>query len=168
MFFLLITVWSGAVIAAGALFPAISLPLARQGKNLPCRAAQVPCRKMRDQTWPDILSHWRNGDSRQTNPRDYQPECDYFPYFPVRQGKSGDDLKHRTAPPSSCGHVVYKQCSPAETLRGIENKLEYERLETERVIRQHGITRFQRNPSFLVNTLPIMRGAIAAEMTTPT
>jgi 2-hydroxychromene-2-carboxylate isomerase len=77
-------------------------------------------------------------------------------------------ISHRRAPPSSCGHVVYKQCSPAETLRGIENKLEYERLETERVIRQHGITRFQRNPSFLVNTLPIMRGAIAAEMTTPT
>jgi 2-hydroxychromene-2-carboxylate isomerase len=52
--------------------------------------------------------------------------------------------------------------SPAETLRGIRNKPEYERLETERFIRRHGITRFQTNPYFPVNTLMMMRGAIAA------
>src|ERR1700722_5861941 len=54
--------------------------------------------------------------------------------------------------------------SPAESLRGIRNKPEYERLETQRFIRRHGLTRFQRNPFFPVNTLQIMRGAIAAEM----
>lgn len=54
--------------------------------------------------------------------------------------------------------------SPAETLRGIRNKPEYERLETERFIRRHGITEFRRNPFFPVNTLQIMRGAVAAEM----
>jgi 2-hydroxychromene-2-carboxylate isomerase len=52
--------------------------------------------------------------------------------------------------------------SPAESLKGIRNKPEYERLETQRFIRRHGITRFQSNPFFPVNTLMMMRGAIAA------
>jgi 2-hydroxychromene-2-carboxylate isomerase len=53
--------------------------------------------------------------------------------------------------------------SPAESLRGIKNKPEYERLETARFIRRHGITHFTSNPFFPVNTLTIMRGAVAAE-----
>jgi 2-hydroxychromene-2-carboxylate isomerase len=53
--------------------------------------------------------------------------------------------------------------SPAEAFAGIRNKPDYERLETERFIRRHGITEFRRNPFFPVNTLTIMRGAIAAE-----
>lgn len=52
--------------------------------------------------------------------------------------------------------------SPAESLKGIRNKPEYERLEMQRFIRRHRITRFQSNPFFPVNTLRIMRGAIAA------
>jgi 2-hydroxychromene-2-carboxylate isomerase len=52
--------------------------------------------------------------------------------------------------------------SPAETLKGIRNKAEYERLETQRFIRRHRIVAFQSNPYFPVNTLMIMRGAIAA------
>ena len=52
--------------------------------------------------------------------------------------------------------------SPAESLAGIRNKPEYARLETERFIKRHGITRYRRNPFFPVNTLTIMRGAIAA------
>jgi len=52
--------------------------------------------------------------------------------------------------------------SPAETLRGIRNKPEYERLETQRFLRRHGISRFKANPFFPVNTLMMMRGAIAA------
>jgi len=54
--------------------------------------------------------------------------------------------------------------SPAETLKGIRNKAEYERLETQRFIRRHRITRFQSNPYFPVNTLMIMRGAVAARV----
>jgi 2-hydroxychromene-2-carboxylate isomerase len=53
--------------------------------------------------------------------------------------------------------------SPAESFAGIKNKPEYERLETERFIKRHAITRFHRNPYFPVNTLTLMRGAIAAE-----
>ena len=54
--------------------------------------------------------------------------------------------------------------SPVEAFGGIRNKLEYERLETERFIRKHGLTRFARNPFFPVNTLQLMRGAAAAEI----
>jgi 2-hydroxychromene-2-carboxylate isomerase len=52
--------------------------------------------------------------------------------------------------------------SPAESLAGIKNKPDYERLETARFIRRHKITRYKPNPFFPVNTLVIMRGAIAA------
>jgi 2-hydroxychromene-2-carboxylate isomerase len=61
---------------------------------------------------------------------------------------------------------IYKltgNSSPANYLKGIRNKPEYMALETERFIRRHGITTFRRNPFFPVNTLQLMRGAIAAE-----
>jgi 2-hydroxychromene-2-carboxylate isomerase len=53
--------------------------------------------------------------------------------------------------------------SPGEAFAGIKNKLDYERLETARFVERHDITDFRRNPFFPVNTLTIMRGAIAAE-----
>jgi 2-hydroxychromene-2-carboxylate isomerase len=53
--------------------------------------------------------------------------------------------------------------SPAQSLAGIKNKPEYERLEMNRFIKRHGITRFKSNPFFPVNTLMMMRGAIAAQ-----
>jgi 2-hydroxychromene-2-carboxylate isomerase len=52
--------------------------------------------------------------------------------------------------------------SPAESLRGVRNKPEYERLEIQRFIHRHAITQFKTNPFFPVNTLMMMRGAIAA------
>src|SRR5712675_1649362 len=60
---------------------------------------------------------------------------------------------------------VYKatgNMSPADSLRGIKNKPEYQKLETERFLRRHGITKFRLNPFFPVNTLMLMRGAVAA------
>ncbi len=54
--------------------------------------------------------------------------------------------------------------SPGEAFAGIRGKLEYERLETERFQRRHGITNYVRNPFFPVNTLRVMRGAAAAEI----
>jgi len=53
--------------------------------------------------------------------------------------------------------------SPAEAFAGIRNKPEYERLETRRFIERHGITTFRSNPFFPVNTLMLMRGAVAAQ-----
>jgi 2-hydroxychromene-2-carboxylate isomerase len=54
--------------------------------------------------------------------------------------------------------------SPGESFAGIKNKLEYERLEMARFIERHGITSYRRNPFFPVNTLTIMRGAVAAQI----
>lgn len=53
--------------------------------------------------------------------------------------------------------------SPAISLAGIENKPQYQQKETERFLKKHGITEYNFNPHFPVNTLHIMRGAIAAE-----
>ena len=53
--------------------------------------------------------------------------------------------------------------SPAESMAGIRNKAEYDRIETARFLKRHRITRFARNPFFPVNTLVLMRGAVAAQ-----
>jgi 2-hydroxychromene-2-carboxylate isomerase len=53
--------------------------------------------------------------------------------------------------------------SPAVSLRGIKNKGEYQALEMRRFLEAHAIENFRPNPHFPVNTLQIMRGAIAAE-----
>jgi 2-hydroxychromene-2-carboxylate isomerase len=61
---------------------------------------------------------------------------------------------------------VYKatgNMSPFDSLRGIKNKPEYNALETQRFLRRHNITKFQSNPFFPVNTLMLMRGAVAAQ-----
>lgn len=52
--------------------------------------------------------------------------------------------------------------SPKEAFGGIKNKLEYEGLETRRFIKRHGLTNYKFNPFFPVNTLQIMRCAVAA------
>jgi 2-hydroxychromene-2-carboxylate isomerase len=54
--------------------------------------------------------------------------------------------------------------SPISAFAGVRNKLEYDRRETDRFVRKHGLSAFRWNPHFPVNTLTIMRGAIAAEM----
>src|SRR5690606_8871784 len=54
--------------------------------------------------------------------------------------------------------------SPAEAFAGIKNKPEYHRLETDRFVKKHGLTAYRFNPHFPVNTLQIMRGAVAAQL----
>jgi 2-hydroxychromene-2-carboxylate isomerase len=53
--------------------------------------------------------------------------------------------------------------SPAESLAGIKNKPEYEKLETQRFIERYGISTFRQNPFFPVITLVLMRAAVAAQ-----
>ena len=53
--------------------------------------------------------------------------------------------------------------SPAVSLHGIKNKGEYMARETQRSSRRHGITRFVAESVFPVDTLQIMRGAVAAQ-----
>jgi 2-hydroxychromene-2-carboxylate isomerase len=52
--------------------------------------------------------------------------------------------------------------SPMEAFGQIPNKIAYERLEMRRFIVRHGLTKFTMNSHFPVNTLKIMRGAVAA------
>jgi 2-hydroxychromene-2-carboxylate isomerase len=54
--------------------------------------------------------------------------------------------------------------SPAVTLKDVKNKREYAGIETRRFIKKHGITTFKPNPFFPVNTLQLMRGAVAAQV----
>jgi 2-hydroxychromene-2-carboxylate isomerase len=53
--------------------------------------------------------------------------------------------------------------SPAETLAGIKNKREFHALETERFIKRFQVKPYTWNPFFPVNTLHLMRAAIAAQ-----
>jgi 2-hydroxychromene-2-carboxylate isomerase len=53
--------------------------------------------------------------------------------------------------------------SPMEAFAEVPAKLAYEALETRRFVARHGLAQFRSNPHFPVNTLMIMRGAVAAE-----
>jgi 2-hydroxychromene-2-carboxylate isomerase len=52
--------------------------------------------------------------------------------------------------------------SPAEAFREVPSKRAFMELETRRFLARHGISDFRHNPHFPVNTLAIMRGAVAA------
>jgi len=54
--------------------------------------------------------------------------------------------------------------SPAETLAGIKNKREFHELETERFVKRFQVKPYTWNPFFPVNTLNLMRAAIAAQL----
>jgi 2-hydroxychromene-2-carboxylate isomerase len=53
--------------------------------------------------------------------------------------------------------------SPMQAFGHIKNKIAYERLETQRFVERHKLAKFQFNPFFPVNTLQIMRAAVAAQ-----
>jgi 2-hydroxychromene-2-carboxylate isomerase len=54
--------------------------------------------------------------------------------------------------------------SPAETLAGIKNKPEFHALETERFLRRFHVKPYTWNPFFPINTLNLMRAAVAAQL----
>jgi 2-hydroxychromene-2-carboxylate isomerase len=53
--------------------------------------------------------------------------------------------------------------SPAETLAGIKNKREFHAIETERFVKRFHVKPYSWNPFFPINTLHLMRAAIAAQ-----
>jgi len=53
--------------------------------------------------------------------------------------------------------------SPGTAFAHIKNKPEYARLETNRFLKKHQLSDFRSNPHFPVNTLQLMRGAVAAQ-----
>ena len=54
--------------------------------------------------------------------------------------------------------------SPAESLAGVKNKREFHALETERFVKRFHVKPYTWNPFFPVNTLNLMRAAIAAQL----
>jgi len=54
--------------------------------------------------------------------------------------------------------------SPAETLAGVKNKREFHQIETERFLKRFNVQPYVWNPFFPVNTLNLMRAAIAAQL----
>ena len=54
--------------------------------------------------------------------------------------------------------------SPAESLAGIKNKREFHALETERFVKRFHVKPYTWNPFFPVNTLNLMRAAVAAQL----
>src|ERR1019366_2432145 len=54
--------------------------------------------------------------------------------------------------------------SPAETLAGVKNKREFHALETDRFIKRFHVKPYTWNPFFPVNTLNLMRAAVAAQL----
>jgi 2-hydroxychromene-2-carboxylate isomerase len=53
--------------------------------------------------------------------------------------------------------------APMLAFGNVPNKLAYERREIERFIARHGLSQFRMNSHFPVNTLMLMRGAVAAQ-----
>ena len=53
--------------------------------------------------------------------------------------------------------------SPAETLAGVKNKREFHVLETERFVTRFHVKPYTWNPFFPINTLNLMRAAVAAQ-----
>jgi 2-hydroxychromene-2-carboxylate isomerase len=53
--------------------------------------------------------------------------------------------------------------SPMESMAGIRNKPEYQKVEMQRFLKRHAIASFRMNPHFPVNTVMLMRGAVAAQ-----
>lgn len=53
--------------------------------------------------------------------------------------------------------------SPAETLAGVKNKPDFMKIETERFLKRFNVKPYTWNPFFPVNTLHLMRAAVAAQ-----
>ena len=74
--------------------------------------------------------------------------------------KHGADIKYCPALLGGIFKATNNQ-APWQTYGGVKGKLDYERLELNRFITRHGLPKFRFNPHFPVNTLLLMRGAVA-------
>jgi 2-hydroxychromene-2-carboxylate isomerase len=53
---------------------------------------------------------------------------------------------------------------PMVQFKDVKSKRDYQLMEAKRFIKKHQLTQFKMNPHFPINTVQIMRGAVAAEM----
>ncbi|MAZ04142.1 MAG: disulfide bond formation protein DsbA [Sneathiella sp.] len=91
------------------------------------------------------------------------PNC-YFSHLVIPEVEKRTGVKF-TYFPILLGGVfkLTNNKSPMEQFKEIPLKMDYMRLETKRFIEAHNLTKFHMNPNFPVNTVQIMRGALAAE-----
>jgi 2-hydroxychromene-2-carboxylate isomerase len=88
----------------------------------------------------------------------------YFVHRAILAIASEEKIRFRYTPVLLGG--VFKATgnqSPMQAYGHIAAKREYDFLEMQRFMTRHGITRFAMNSNFPVNTLLLMRGAVAAE-----
>jgi len=83
--------------------------------------------------------------------------------LPAIEARTGARFRYRPVLLGGIFKATNNQ-SPVLAFAHVKNKPEYERLEMRRFVLRHGLDRFRANPFFPVNTLQIMRGAVAAEL----
>lgn len=91
------------------------------------------------------------------------PNC-YFAWRVLPDIEARTGVRFRQVPALLGG--IFKATgnqAPMQAFAAIPAKLAYERREMERFIAKHGLGEFRMNPHFPVNTLMLMRGAVAAE-----
>ena len=83
--------------------------------------------------------------------------------LPMIEQRTGVEFAHVPALLGGIFKATNNQ-SPMQAYGHIPAKLAYEQLEMRRFIARHGLWEFHMNPHFPVNTLLIMRGAVAAQL----
>ena len=89
----------------------------------------------------------------------------YFAHKVIPQIEQRTGVKFQYVPVLLGG--VFKlanNASPIVAFKDTKAKLDYMKIESYRFVKKHGLTKFKMNPNFPVNTVQIMRGAVAAEM----
>lgn len=76
--------------------------------------------------------------------------------------RTGADVRYRPCLLGGIFKATGNQ-APMMAFANVPNKLAYIQIEMQRFIKNRGLTQFQFNPHFPVNTLTLMRGAIAVE-----
>ena len=87
----------------------------------------------------------------------------YFAYkvLPILAAKKGAQINYIPCLLGGIFKLTGNQ-APMMAFAGVKGKNVYMMLEIQRFIAKHGLTKFQMNPFFPVNTLQLMRGAITA------
>lgn len=97
---------------------------------------------------------------------DFGSPNSYFVYkvLPALEDRLGVQFERRPALLGGVFKATGNQ-SPFFAFAGIPAKMDYTRKEMMRFVRHHGLTDFNMNPNFPINTLVAMRGCIAAAHT---
>ena len=96
---------------------------------------------------------------------DFGSPNSWFSYklLPGIEARTGAKFRHVPALLGGIFKATGNQ-APMLAFANIPAKIAYQGHEMQRFMRRHGLTQFRMNPHFPLNTLALMRGAVAAEM----